>query len=60
MCNFSQGIERKGIEKGIIKIAQKMIKRGDSIEEIVDISELPIDMVEKLKADLMCKRQATV
>lgn len=54
------GIE-KGIEKGIgkgedrkaIKVAEKMLKRGDSIEDVVDITELPIDTVMEIKKKMV-------
>ena len=45
--------EEKGVEKGsrekAIRVAEKMLRRGDSIEEIVDITELTKDDVIGLK-----------
>jgi predicted transposase/invertase (TIGR01784 family) len=49
--------EEKGIEKGIekgetnkaTKIAKKMINRGDSIDDIADITELPKEKIIELK-----------
>ena len=49
--------EEKGIEKGIekgtndkaIRIAKKMINRGDSINDIADITELPKEKIIELK-----------
>ncbi|WP_312890830.1 hypothetical protein [Clostridium thailandense] len=45
--------EQKGIEKGedrkAIKIAEKMLKRGDSIEDIIELTELPKDKILELK-----------
>ncbi|WP_322976917.1 hypothetical protein [Clostridium kluyveri] len=45
--------EAKGREEGetekAIKIAEKMLKRGDSIADIVDITELPEERVIQLK-----------
>jgi predicted transposase/invertase (TIGR01784 family) len=46
--------EEKGIEKGAnektIKIAEKMIKRGDSIEDIIELTELTRDTILELKS----------
>lgn len=41
---YEKGIEKGAIDKAII-IAKKMIKRGDSIEEVVDITELSTEQV---------------
>lgn len=38
----------KGIEKGVIKVAKRMIERNKPLEEIVDMTELSIDVVEQL------------
>ena len=53
--------EEKGIEKGIekgedrkaIKVAEKMLKRGDSIEDVVDITELPIETIINIKKKMV-------
>lgn len=39
--------EEKGIQEGIKKVAEKMIRRGDSIEDIADITELTVEQVKK-------------
>ena len=52
--------ERKGMEKGIeegikegkIAVAEKMLEKGMNIEEIADLTELPVEEVERLKRDL--------
>ena len=49
--------EEKGIEKGIekgatekaLRVAEKMLRRGDSIEDIVDMTELLKEKVIELK-----------
>ena len=35
--------------KGVIKVAEKMLKRGDSIEDIVDMTDLSKEIVLELK-----------
>ena len=45
-----QMIRLKSAEiKGVIKVAEKMLKRGDNIEDIVDMTELPKETVIELK-----------
>ncbi len=36
-------------QKGVIRIAEKMIKRGDSIEDIIELTELTEDSILELK-----------
>lgn len=38
-----------GIKKGKIEIAKKMLEKGISIEEIIEITELSEDEIKKLK-----------
>ena len=45
--------EEKGIDIGKLKVAEKMLKRGDTIEDIVDMTELPIEKVMELKKNMM-------
>ena len=59
-----RGIE-KGIEKGInigvekeasekaLRVAAKMLRRGDSIEDIIDIAEISKEKVMELKKKMM-------
>jgi len=44
---IEKGIEQ-GIEQGIIKIAKNLLNSGMSIEEVVDYSELSIEVVKSL------------
>jgi predicted transposase/invertase (TIGR01784 family) len=43
----------EGANKKAIKVAEKMLKRGDRIEDIVDITELSIDTVMELRKKMM-------
>jgi len=45
---FDSG-EDSGREKEKVEVAEKMIKRGDSIEDIVELTDLPVDTIEDLK-----------
>jgi predicted transposase/invertase (TIGR01784 family) len=48
---LEQGIEQgleKGIEKGIKEIALKIIKKGKSIDEVMDLTDLSRESVEEL------------
>lgn len=38
----------EGIKEGIKEIAIKMLKKGKSIEEIIEITELPRSVIEEL------------
>ena len=40
---------KEGIKEGIIRIAEKMIKRGDSVEEIIDMTELSKEQVVEIR-----------
>jgi len=49
--------EQRGMEKGrengatekALRVAEKMLRRGDSLEDIVDITELPMEKVLEIK-----------
>jgi predicted transposase/invertase (TIGR01784 family) len=49
--------EQRGMEKGrekgatekALRVVEKMLRRGDSLEDIVDITELPMEKVLELK-----------
>jgi predicted transposase/invertase (TIGR01784 family) len=53
---IAEGIE-KGREEGrqegstekALRVAEKMLRRGDSLEDIVDITELPMEKVLELR-----------
>ena len=53
---FELGIE-KGIEQGISRRDQEkisdMLRRGKTVEEIVDFCDYPYDLVKKIEADLL-------
>ena len=41
--------EEKGANEKALRVAEKMIRRGDSVEDIVDMTELPKEKVIELK-----------
>ena len=43
-----RGIE-KGIQKGIEKVVINMLKKGKSIEDIIEVTELPFEKILELK-----------
>lgn len=47
MCNLSEGIEKKGIEKGIQQMVVNALK-SNSIEQVAEILLLPIKEVRKI------------
>ncbi len=51
MCNLSDGVEQKGIEKGIerehIRAIQKKLEKSKSIEQIADELEIEVSDVKK-------------
>ncbi|QZY55567.1 Rpn family recombination-promoting nuclease/putative transposase [Crassaminicella profunda] len=55
--HYTQKGREKGREEGAneraIRIAKKMLRRGDSIEDIVDVTELKREQVEELKKELI-------
>lgn len=51
MCNLSEGIEEKGIEKGIEKTIIAMHKKGYSVVQIADITEKSIDEINSIIKD---------
>ena len=48
MCNLSQGIEERGVEKGLAEAAIRMYKKGYSIEQISDILAMDIERVKDI------------
>ena len=56
-ANMISGAKDEGIDIGdnrrAVKVAEKMLKRGDSIEDVVDISELPKEDVLELKKKML-------
>ena len=51
-AGIKEGIER-GEQMKAIEMVKKMLKRGVSILDIVELTELPIEMVEQLKEKLL-------
>ena len=51
MCNLSDGVEQRGIEKGIekehIRAIQKKLEKNKSIEQIADELEIEVSDVER-------------
>lgn len=48
MCNLIQGIEERGVEKGLAEAAIRMYKKGYSIEQISDILAMDIERVKDI------------
>lgn len=48
MCNLSQGIEERGVEKGLAEAVIRMYKKGYSIEQISDILAMDIERVKDI------------
>ena len=48
MCNLSQEIEERGVEKGLAEAAIRMYKKGYSIEQISDILAMDIERVKDI------------
>ncbi len=48
MCNLSTGIEERAVEKTSEKIILNMYKKGYTLEQISDISEISIDKVKAI------------
>ena len=51
MCNLSDGVEQKGIEKGIekeqLRLIQKKLEKNKSIEQIAEEVELDVESVKR-------------
>ncbi|MGL4736749.1 MAG: hypothetical protein ACRCW2_04760 [Cellulosilyticaceae bacterium] len=48
---IAKGIE-KGIEQGLERAARKMILKEKSNEEIMEVTDLPIEVIEKLRREI--------
>ena len=50
MCNLSDGVEQKGIEKGIekerIRAIQRKLEKNKTVEEIAEELEISVDEVK--------------
>jgi len=47
--SYDQELIEQGDLSKAIKVAKKMIDRGDSIGEIVELTDLSVDMIKELK-----------
>ncbi|MBP3617365.1 MAG: hypothetical protein J6J38_04935 [Lachnospiraceae bacterium] len=56
MCNYSEWIEEKGIEKGMLSLIQKKLVKGKSLEQIADELEETVENIlplyEQVKKEL--------
>ena len=65
MCNLSDGVEQKGIQKGIeigieqeqLRLIQKKLDKNKSIEQIAGETELEEEVVKKYIQALECKSE---
>ena len=46
MCNLSDGVEQKGIEKEQLRLIQKKLEKNKSIEQIAEEVELDVESVK--------------
>lgn len=49
--SLEEGFE-KGIEQGVEKVARKMLAKGKNNEEIIDATDLTVEAVEALRAEI--------
>ena len=47
MCNLSDGVEQRGIEKAYIRLIKVKLEKNKSIEQIADELEIEMSDVEK-------------
>lgn len=52
MCNLSDGVEQKGIEKGLRLVVINMLKENEPIEKICRYTQCDESFVLKLKEEL--------
>ena len=55
MCNLSQGIEEKGIEKEKAEIILNMYEEGYSLEQIAKVAKMDKESIKKIC--IMCQRK---
>ena len=48
MCNLSDGIEERATERTKETIALNMYKKGYSLEQIADVTEIDVDAIETI------------
>ncbi len=44
--------KKEGLKEGKIEIAKKMLKKGSSVEDVAEMTELSIDEIEKIKKEM--------
>jgi len=49
MCNLSQGIEDKGIRKGVERTAKRLLAMGFAIEDVSKGTGLELEDIKKLE-----------
>jgi len=52
MCNLSDGVEQRLIEKGKIVVVKNMLKENEPIEKICRIAECDEEFVERVKKEM--------
>lgn len=52
MCNLSDGVEQRGVEKGKITVVRNMLKENEPIEKICRIAECDEAFVERVKKEM--------
>ena len=49
MCNLSEVVLEKGIEKGMRQLIQQMLNNGKNTKEIAEFCGIPIERVEEMR-----------
>lgn len=52
VMEYMTSYERRGIEKGIVQVAKRMLARGKNVDEIMDLTGLSKSEVDRLKAEV--------
>ena len=48
MCNLSDGIEERGAERARKAIVLKMYNRGDTLEQIAEVTDISEEAIEEI------------
>ena len=51
MCNLSEGIEKRGFNKGKVETILEMLKDNLALPKIVLYTKMPIDVIRKIAKD---------
>ena len=61
MCEFSEALieqgREEGIEQGVTRVAQNMLRKNTPIDMVVEFTGLPKNEVEKLAKELASKTE---